>query len=483
MAELHDLTARELAAAIRRRETSPTEVLSHTEARMDALDEHVGAFVTRAPELAAEQAQAATAALDAAGDDPKALAALPPLLGVPLPIKDLNMVAGVPMQAGSAALAGFVAPVDDGVVTRLREAGTVMVGKTNTPEIGLPCYTEPDIAPPARTPWDLTRSAGGSSGGAAAAVAAGIVPIAHGSDGGGSIRIPAAACGLVGLKASRGRISTGPRGVDGPALATNGVLTRDVRDTALALDLLSSPWPGDTYRLPPAQTSFLGACDRREQHLRIGVITTPFITPDEPVHPEAIAAVELATRALTDLGHHVVEAPVPFPAEKWRPFLDVWSVMAATAPIPPEAEHLLVPLSQWMRARGRGVDGLTYASAINAGQQLAREAAAAWAGVDVILTPSLAQPPPTIGAMRDDADPEADFWAQCAFTPWSSTWNIIGSPAMSVPLHWAAADDGGPQLPFGVTLGAGLGQEERLLSLGAALEEAMPWSGRRPPLV
>ncbi|HLS64972.1 MAG TPA: amidase [Ruania sp.] len=482
MAELHDLTARELAGAIRRRETTPAEILEHTLARADALDERVGAFVTRTPDLAAEQAREATAALDAAGTDDAALAALPPLLGVPLPIKDLTMVAGVPMRAGSAALEGFVAPVDDGVVTRFREAGTVMVGKTNTPEIGLPCYTEPDIAPPARTPWDLSRSAGGSSGGAAAAVASQIVPIAHGNDGGGSIRIPAAACGLVGLKPSRGRISTGPHAVDGPALATNGVLTRDVRDTALALDVLAGPWPGDTYRLPRPQTSFLDACERREQHLRIGVVTTPFITPDAPVHPQAIAAVELTTRALTDLGHQVSEAPVPFAAEKWLPFLDVWSVMAATAPIPPEAEHLLVPLSRWMRERGRGVDGVTYASAINAGQQLAREAAVAWADFDVILTPSLAQPPPGIGQMRDDADPEADFWAQCAFTPWSSTWNIIGSPAMSVPLHWAPADDGGPVLPFGVTLGTGLGGEERLLSLAAALEEALPWVDRRPPI-
>src|SRR5699024_10765482 len=195
MAELHDLTARELAEAIRRRETTPAEILEHTLARADALDERVGAFVTRTPDLAAEQAREATAALDAAGTDDAALAALPPLLGVPLPIKDLTMVAGVPMRAGSAALEGFVAPVDDGVVTRFREAGTVMVGKTNTPEIGLPCYTEPDIAPPARTPWDLSRSAGGSSGGAAAAVASQIVPIAHGNDGGdrsASPRPPAA---------------------------------------------------------------------------------------------------------------------------------------------------------------------------------------------------------------------------------------------------------------------------------------------------
>lgn len=477
MAELHELTARELAGAIRSGQTSPSEVLDHTRERISALDQKVGAFVTPTPELAAEQAARAEERLSAAGDD-----RLPPLLGVPLPIKDLAMVAGVPMHAGSAALPDFVPPVDDGIVIRFREAGSLMVGKTNTPEIGLPCYTEPDIAPPARTPWDLTRSAGGSSGGAGAAVASGIVPIAHGNDGGGSIRIPAASCGLVGLKVSRGRISTGPNGVDGPALATNGVLTRDVRDTALALDVLTPGWPGDTARLPGPQTTFLDACERREQNLRIGVVTTPFITPVAPVHPEALTAVERATTALAELGHHVAEAPVPFEAEKWLPFLEVWSVMAAGAPIPADAEHLLVPLSRWMRERGRGVDALTYADAISAGQQLARESAAAWQDFDVILTPSLAQPPAPLGSIRNDEDPESDFWAQCAFTPWSSTWNVIGRPAISLPVHHAAVDDGGPGLPFGVTLGAGLGEEERLLSLSAALEEALPWAGRRPPV-
>lgn len=479
MADLHELTARELAGAIRRTETTPTEVAEHTRRRIDALDEQVGAFVTPTPDLATEQAEAAEATLVSTE---RSNEQLPPLLGVPLPIKDLAMVAGVPMRAGSAALQDFIAPVDDGVVTRFRQAGSLMVGKTNTPEIGLPCYTEPDIAPPARTPWDLTRGAGGSSGGAAAAVAAGIVPIAHGNDGGGSIRIPAASCGLVGLKVSRGRISTGPHGVDGPGLATNGVLTRDVRDTAMALDVLRPGWPGDTYRLPGPATSFLDACDRREEHLRIGVVTTPFITPDAPVHPEALAAVELASRALDGLGHHVAQAPLPFEPEKWLPFLEVWSAMAAGAPIPPEAEHLLVPLSRWMRERGRGVDALTYASAISAGQQLARASATAWQDFDVILTPSLAQPPAPLGSIRNDEDPESDFWAQCAFTPWSSTWNVIGRPAISLPLHQAAVDDGGPELPFGVTMGADLGQEERLLSLSAALEEALPWAHRRPPV-
>ncbi|UFU06081.1 amidase [Ruania halotolerans] len=485
MADLHDLSARELAAAIRSRQTSPTEVLTHTETRMEALGEQVGAFVTGAPELARAQADDATRLLEEAGTDPDALAALPPLLGVPLPIKDLAMVAGVPMRAGSAALDGLVPPADDGVVTRFRDAGTLMVAKTNTPEIGLPCYTEPEIAPPARTPWDLTRSAGGSSGGAAAAVASRIVPIAHGSDGGGSIRIPASACGLVGLKASRGRISNGPLGVDGAALATQGVLTRDVRDTALALDVLSPPWPGDTASLPGPRTTFLDACQRRETGLRIGLLTTPIITPEAPVHPQARAAVERTARVLDELGHHVSEAPVPFAAEKWHPFLDVWSVMAASAPIPEEAEHLLVPLTRWMRERGRGVSGLAYASAISAGQQLTRETAAAWADFDVICMPTLAQPPAPIGSIRNDADPEADFWAQCAFTPWTSTWNILGWPAISLPVHWAAVDegpDGGPVLPFGVALGAGLGGEERLLGLSAVLEEALPWADRCAPV-
>ncbi|WP_205857661.1 amidase family protein, partial [Phytoactinopolyspora endophytica] len=187
MTEIHELTALELAAAVRAGETSPTEILEHTLARVERLDPQIGAFVAVTPELAREQATAAergSAADSAADKDDDGRA----LLGVPCPIKDLNSVAGVPIRAGSAVFEDVVAPVDDGIVTLLRDAGTLMIGKTNTPEFGLPPYTEPDIAPPARTPWDPRRSAGGSSGGAAAAVAAGIVPIAQGSDGGGSIR-------------------------------------------------------------------------------------------------------------------------------------------------------------------------------------------------------------------------------------------------------------------------------------------------------
>ena len=467
MTDIHELSALDLAAAVRGGEVSPDDVVEHTLERAERLGPGVGAFAHLTPELAREQAAAATRRLREGGD-------LPPFLGVPVPIKDLTMVAGQPFEAGSAALRGYIAPADDGITVRMREAGTLMVGKTTTPEFGLPPYTEPDVAPPARTPWDPRRSAGGSSGGAAAAVAAGIVPAAHASDGGGSIRIPAAACGLVGLKASRGRVSKGPLGVDGAALTTDGVVTRTVRDTAAFLDVLSQPWPGDHYLLPAPQESFLAACDRAPGRLRIGVLTQPINVADAPVHERALAAVDVAVRLLEDMGHEVTTTQVPFSPEEWNHFNPLWAVGARSAPVPPEAEPLLVPLTRWMRAQGQGYSGVDYAAAVSEVQRLARKAAAVWQGLDVILTPALATPPPFVGEMRNDADPAADFEAQKAFTPWTSPWNMLGAPAIALPLHRAEVD--GVTLPFGIQLGATrLGDEELLLSLAATLEKAAPW--------
>ncbi|MCA0252917.1 MAG: amidase [Actinobacteria bacterium] len=475
MTDLAELTALETAAAIRERQVSAVEVTEAALRRAEA--DAWGAFVTLAPDLALRQA----------ADIDRRLADEPtldlPLLGVPCPIKDLNPVAGVGFEAGSTAMRGNLAEVDDGIVEWLREAGTTMLGKTATPEFGFPCYTEPDGRPPAATPWDPTRSAGGSSGGAAAAVAAGIVPIAQASDGGGSIRIPASACGLVGLKPSRGRVSSGPLMPPGPGLATAGVLTRTVADTAAALDVLAGYRTGDTYVAPPPSGSFLAATRLRPTGLRIGVLTTPVIAEAE-VHPACLEAVTAAVRLLQDAGHVMEEAPAPFAVERWDAFTALWTVGAASIPLPPEADPLLTPLTRWLREQGRGVTALEHAAALAELQRLTREVALAWDEFDLILTPTLAQPPAPIGSLRDDTDPAGDFAAQTRFTPWTSVCNLSGLPAISLPLHVAEVD--GIRLPIGIMLGARFGAEETLLSVGAALEEAAggweqagPW--RRVP--
>lgn len=478
MTDLGDLTALETAAAIRTGQTSAVEVTAAALQRATERGPELGAFAFLAPERALAEARAV--------DDlvARGLAADLALLGVPCPIKDLHPVAGVGFEAGSAALRGNVAEVDDGIVEWLREAGTVMLGKTSAPEFGFPCYTEPDGSPPARTPWDLRRSAGGSSGGAAAAVAAGIVPIAQASDGGGSIRIPASACGLVGLKPSRGRISAGPLLVPGPGLGTAGVLTRTVADTAAALDVLAGFRIGDTYLAPPPTESFLAASRRRPTGLRVGVLTRPVIAAAD-VHPACLDAVGVATGLLEDLGHHVEEAPVPFAVERWQAFMALWTVGAASIPLDPGTEPLLTPLTRWLREQGREVGAVEHAAALADLQRLTREVALAWEGFDVVLTPTLAQPPALVGGLRDDADPAADFAAQTRFTPWTSVYNLSGLPAISLPLHTAEVD--GARLPIGIMLGGRFGAEELLLAVASSLEEAVggwqqpgPWRAEAP---
>ena len=264
-------------------------------------------------ELAREQAAAADKAASASRQDG---GELPPLTGVPIPIKDLNMVAGVRLTFGSTILADNVATEDDYVVEHLRSAGIVITGKTATPEFGLPCYTETKIGPPARTPWDLTRSAGGSSGGAAAAVASGLAPAAQGSDGGGSIRIPASVCGLFGIKPTRGRISQGPMMPDLVGLSTDGPLARTVADAALLLDAMVGNHPGDMYTQPPlpAGESFLGYASREPGRLRIARSLKTVIEGAD-VHPDCVAAYEEASALLSSLGHEVEDVDLPFPAE------------------------------------------------------------------------------------------------------------------------------------------------------------------------
>jgi amidase len=467
MSELHDLTALEQGAAVRRREVSPVELVDHYLHRVDRLSDEVGAFVTVTDDLARMHALLAESRAGEGG----------PLLGVPTAIKDLNLTAGVRTTFGSAAFADFVPDVSDEVVTRIEGAGLISLGKTSTPELGTPCYTEPEVAPPSRTPWDLDRMAGGSSGGAGAAVAAGLVPVAQGSDGGGSIRIPASCCGLVGLKPSRGRISAGPTYGDPVGLGTTGPLARTVRDAAALLDVMAGPAVGDpTWAAPlPDGETFLGWCDRPPGRLRVARFATPVIT-DTTVHPEVLAGYEAASRLLADLGHDVEDVAVPMPREAVPVFETCWSVLSALTVLPPGGEERLRPLTRWLTERGRAVSGPEFGLAVGELRRVAAATLRALAPYDVVLTPTLAQPPLRIGEIRDDTDPARDFENQQAFTPFTAAWNVTGMPAVSLPLHRTDAG-----LPVGMMLAGRPGEDHRLLALAAQVEEAAPWHDRRPP--
>jgi amidase len=465
--ELHDLTALEQARAIRRREVSSVELARHYLARSHELNEAVGAFVTITDDLALAQAAEADRLVREAPDAD----ALPVLHGVVVPVKDLNQVRGVRTRFGSLTV-DVVSSVDDDVVAELRHGNTVMTGKTTTPEFGLPAYTESDTGPYARTPWDLTRGAGGSSGGAAAAVAAGLAPVAQGSDGGGSIRIPASVCGLVGIKPSRGLISNGPMPDGLGRLGVQGVLARTVADAAALLGVMAGS--DDAY-----------VRDLRDPgSLLVGRYHRPVIA-DADVHPESLAAFEDASALLESLGHRLVDIEVPLPLEAVPHFELVWAAGAAGIPVPAGREGDLRPLTRWLRERGRALTPGELESALDLMAAHAERALAETAHLDVILTPTLADVPAELGAIRDDVDPAGDFEAQKRFTPYTSPYNMTGQPAVSLPMHWTGegATSGaasGWGLPVGIQLVARPMRESVLLGLAAQLEAARPWAHRHP---
>ena len=471
------MTALELATSIADGQLSPVEVTDHYLDRIDRLNSQTGAFYTVTADLAKEQAVTAERLVSDNRRAGEQASALPPLTGVPIPIKDLNMVAGVRMTLGSTIFADNVATEDDYVVAELRKAGIVITGKTATPEFGLPCYTETKIGPPARTPWDLTRSAGGSSGGAAAAVAAGLAPAAQGSDGGGSIRIPSSVCGLFGIKPSRGRISGGPLMPDLSGLSTDGPLARTVEDAALLLDVMTCNYPGDMYIMPPlrAGETFLGHARREPGKLRIGRSMTN-VVPGATVHDDCAAAYEDASKLLAELGHEVEDVDLPFGSDAVPMFELLWYSMATLAPIDAAQEEQLLPLTKYLRGRGLKVTAseLIFAQAYL--QSVMRPAIATMNAYDAFLSPTLASPPVPVGYF-DEVDPAENFERQKRFTPYTALYNISGQPAVSLPLYWNA--DG---LPIGVMLAGRLGDEATLISLSSQIEAARPWRDRHPPI-
>jgi amidase len=468
MADLHALTALEQAAAIARGDLTSAELVAHHLERVAAYGDEVGAFVT----VTAEAARAAAAAADAAPREGRG-----PLHGVPTAIKDLTMTEGVRTTFGSAAFADFVPPVDADVVRFMRAAGLVSVGKTTTSELGNSLYSEGEVAPPARNPWNLAYTAGGSSGGAAAAVAAGLVPVAQGSDGGGSVRIPAAICGLVGYKPSRGLVSGGPLGFGAFGLPTHGAIAHTVTDAAALLDVLAGAAPGEPYLQQPSPPGgYLAAARGADPgRLRIGRFTAPMLV-DTPVDDASLAAVERAADLLAGLGHTVEDVPSPLTPEAWPLFETVWAVLALS-PVPPDREELLLPITRYLRARGARVGAGELLSALSALQAQVRRGVAMTGGYDVLLCPTLAVPQAEVGWFTSTGDPADDFDRQRRFSPYCAIFNVTGQPSVSVP--GATTADG---MPVGVLLTGRIGEDARLLAAAAQLERAGGAPERHPAM-
>lgn len=475
MSELHDLSALRQAELIADGQLSAVELTEHYLRRVETHGKTIGAYVTVTGELALEQAIQAQRQADRArhGDG-----VLQPLHGVPIAVKDSCHVAGVPTSFGSPLFAARPVPHDDYDAERLRHAGTVLLGKTNLSEFELSGHSENSLAPPARSPWDLRRSAGGSSGGSAAAVAAGLASIAHGSDSAGSVRGPASACGLVGYKPSRGVVHAGPTAHDVSGLTTSGVLARTVEDTAAMLDVLATPRPGERQPLRryPQRRSFRAHSAERPHSLRVAFIETPAV-PGVTIAPDCRAAVESTANLLDGLGHVVVSAQLISDGALGRAFPVAWSVLAASRLVPQGQEAELLPLTRHLRAQGSAHSGADFVRALQEFQAIAERTAEHFATFDIILSPTLATPPLPVGDLQNDADPAAESSAMVAHSPFTCLYNVTGQPAVSLPLHWTP--DG---LPVGVMLAAHRGEDALLLSLAAQLESASPWQQRRPPV-
>jgi amidase len=388
---------------------------------------------------------------------------------VPLPVKDLTETAGIRTTLSTRAFADNVPARDTTVVRRLREAGFVLLGKTNTPELGLIPFTTSELNGTTRNPWDVARTAGGSSGGAAAAVAAGLAPAAHGSDGGGSIRIPASCCGVYGLKPSRGRVSPAPY-PDVYGLATAGPITRTVADAAALLDVLAGPEVGDVYRCAPPPRPFAAEVGADPGRLRVAWTVEPPL--EAPVDRACVRAAEEAAALLAELGHDVVEAAPPWRSDALLPlFTRVWQTIPTL--YGPDARAGYEPLAAALAAQADTTSSSDYVHAQLALQAYARAVVAFWDGFDLLLTPTLALPPVPHDWQDVEPEPLRRFARNAQFTPFAAVANLTGQPSASLPLH--SSDDG---LPVGVMLTARPEDEATLLRVSAQLEAARPWRDR-----
>ena len=494
--ELAFASALEQAALVRAREVTPVELVTCHLERIEEHDLELNAFVTVCDELALATARLAE---EARGE-------LPPFHGVPLPIKELTDTAGIRTTYSSRAFAQHVPRTDAAVVRRLREAGFILIGKTNSPEFGSIPVTESALHGPCRNPWNTGLTPGGSSGGAAAAVAAGLAPASHGSDGGGSIRIPASCCGLFGLKPARGRVSNAPYADGSVALGSSGPITRTVGDAAALLDAMAGYEWGDASWAPPPERPFLREVDADPQPLRVALATTPPV--DVALDPQCVRAAEEAAALLAELGHEVDEKAPDWRSDEFESlFLRVWQTGPALYPVSDPAR--LEPLNRAFVESAHRTSSVEFGRSVIRLQMACRPILRFWADYDVVLTPTLALPPVPIGwlfegdsgtpsgaasgiaglardpsaltgrhagASEDEPDPWGWIDRAIEFTPFTPLVNVTGQPAASLPL--SETDDG---LPVGLQLIGRPADEATLIRLSAQVERARPWRDRRPP--
>ncbi|WP_374347154.1 amidase [Chitinimonas sp.] len=488
MDEFQQYDAIGLADLVRSRAASPAELLEAAIARCEAVNPRLNAVIV--PLF--QSARIAAASGLPAG----------PFSGVPFLLKDmLAALAGVPLANGCKALRHWVPHHDSELVRRFKAAGLVIFGKTNAPEFGLVGYTEPEAFGPSRNPWSPDHTPGGSSGGAAAAVAAGIVPMAHGGDGGGSIRIPASNCGLFGLKPSRGRVPQGPDFAESWSGAVQeGVLSRSVRDSAAMLDWIAGADYGAPFAIAEPAMPYARAVLASPGKLRVGVVRQ---APDTPIHADCLAALDQACSALAELGHCVEEVALPWSHELLvETYLTLYYGEVAAdlrwlaRLLGRKVRRDDVELETWILARmGESQSAADFVMARRDWNILARSMGHFHQTHDVLLTPTLAQPPTRIGELRMPAAQKLAVGAidrlgatrllhgaiheqarlNFARMPFTQLANLTGQPAMSVPLHWNAAG-----LPIGVQFVAAINREDLLFSLAGQLEQARPWFNRRP---
>jgi len=464
--------ASELAGMVRSGELSARELVQSSLDRIEELNPTLNAFVQVDGERALATAD------EIGSNDPR------PFAGVPIAIKNNRPVKGLRLTYGCSLMADYIADYDHNVTRRLREAGFVIVGTTTLPEYGILPTSEARLFGPTRNPWDLQRTPGGSSGGAAAAVAAGIVPVAHGNDAGGSIRIPAACCGLVGLKPTRGRISPAPQLGDS-SLGIDGVLTRTVAETAGILDVLAGYELGDATWAPPPREPFAAAAAREPERLRVAATTLSPVS-GAAIDPLCAAAVSDASELIRSLGHEVVEVDPPWQGEELKAlFAAVFSNHVALSiaysgavgghePSPEDME----PMSWAIFSMAQALNAVQGMGAVVRLQAFARSLVSFLAPYDALLTPALAERPLPLGTLDTGApDPMSTFTRSGFFTPFTPVFNASGQPGISLPLY--EGEDG---LPLGVQIVGRPAGEGALLALAAQLEAAQPWAHRRAPV-